>query len=144
MLEPIITEKLKSGATVTIQPKGTSMLPLIVQGKDEVVLKTPTKNLKKYDIIFYKRPSGQFVLHRIIKVRKNDFVLCGDNQTDYEYGITPNMVLAVAVEIIKNSKSVSVNDKEYLRYCKSQLIKIKYKRIKIKTKRLIKFILRIK
>ena len=76
MLEPIIQEKLNSGATVTIQPKGISMLPLIRQGQDEVVLKKPSGRLNKYDIAFYKRKSGQFVLHRIIKKRKNDYVIC--------------------------------------------------------------------
>ena len=112
MLEPIITEKLANGATVTIQPKGTSMLPLIRQGQDEVVFKKPSGRLKKYDIPFYKRKSGQFVLHRIVKVRKNDYIICGDNQTDYEYNITDDMILAVVEAIKRDGKTIPVTDKE--------------------------------
>jgi hypothetical protein len=144
MLEPIITEKLNAGATVTIQPRGTSMLPLIRQGQDEVILKKPTGRLKKYDIPFYKRESGQFVLHRIVKVRKNDYVLCGDNQTDYEYNITDDMILAVVDAIIRNGKTIPVTDKDYLAYCKKHLLNTKKRRLIGKLKKVIKFILRWK
>lgn len=141
MLEPIILEKLNSGASITIQPKGTSMLPLIHQGRDEVILKKPKTKLKKYDIAFYKRASGQFVLHRIIKARKNDYVFCGDNQRDYEYNITDDMILAVAQKLIIDGKTISVDDKEYLKYCKKQLLVIKKRRIIGTLKRIVKFIL---
>jgi len=144
MLEPIITEKLNAGATVTIQPRGTSMLPLIRQGQDEVILKKPTGRLKKYDVPFYKRESGQFVLHRIVKVRKNDYVLCGDNQTEYEYNITDDMILAVVDAIIRDGKTINVTDKENLAYCKKHLLKTKKRRLLGKIKKVIKFILRWK
>ncbi len=140
-LENIITQKLSLGACVTIQPKGTSMLPLIHQGRDEVILKKPSGRLKKFDIVFYKRASGQFVLHRIIKVRKNDYVLCGDNQTDYEYNITDDMILAVVEELIIDGKTISVTDCEYLKYVKNNFRDKKKRRIIGKIKRFIKFIL---
>ena len=140
-LENIITEKLSLGAHVTIQPKGTSMLPLIHQGRDEVILKKPSGRLKKFDIVFYKRASGQFVLHRIIKVRKNDYVLCGDNQTDYEYNITDDMILAVVEELIIDGKTIPTTDCEYIKYVKKNFRNIKKRRIIGKIKRFIKFIL---
>lgn len=144
MLEPIIKEKLDSGATVTIQPKGISMLPLIRQGQDEVILKKPTGRLNKYDIPFYKRESGQFVLHRIVKKRKNDYVLCGDNQIEYEYGITDNMIIAVVEAIKRDGKTIPVTDKEYMKYSKRHLLKTKKKRVISRIKKVIKFIIRYK
>lgn len=141
-LESIITEKLSSGACVTIQPKGISMLPLIHQGRDEVVLKKPSGRLKKFDIVFYKRASGQFVLHRIIKVRKNDYILCGDNQTEYEYNIKDDMILAVVDELIIDGKTVSVTDCEYIKYVKKNFRNIKKRRLIGKVKGFIKLILR--
>ena len=111
MLEPIIREKISMDAEVTIWPKGTSMLPMIRQGIDQVVLKKPQGRLKKYDVIFYKRDSGQFVLHRIVKVRKNDYVLCGDNQIEYEYGITDDMVIAVMSAFIHDSEIIKPDNK---------------------------------
>lgn len=137
-LEPIITEKLNSGAYVTISPKGTSMLPLLRQGIDEVILKKPSGRLKKYDIPFYKRSSGQFVLHRIVAVKKDGYVLCGDNQTDYEYGITDDMILAVADCIIRNGEKISTDKPGYLKYCRRQLKRNKIRRLKKKVKAFIK------
>ena len=59
---------------------GTSMLPLIRQGKDLLIIEPPDGRLKKYDIPLYRRDSGQYVLHRVLKVREQDYVLCGDHQ----------------------------------------------------------------
>lgn len=122
-LEPIMLEKLKNGGKIRIMPKGTSMLPMIRQGIDEVELILPTKRLKKYDIPFYKREDGQFVLHRIVKVRKKDYVLCGDNQTQREYGITDDMIFAVVTGYIRDGEYIPVSDKKYLNYCKKHVLK---------------------
>ena len=61
----VIEEILNAGGEFRMYPKGTSMLPLIVQGRDSVVLKkrieSPQSPLKKNDIAFYRRSNGQFV-----------------------------------------------------------------------------------
>ena len=54
-----------------ITPKGTSMLPLLRQGIDTIKVIKPTSPFKKYDVILFKRKDGSYVLHRIIKVKKN-------------------------------------------------------------------------
>ena len=140
-LEPIIREKLAMGGTVIIKPKGTSMLPLIRQGIDEVVLKCPDGRLKKYDIPFYKRKNGQFVLHRIVKVRKNDYVLCGDNQTEYEYGIRDDMIIAVVAEIVRDKKHIKTDNRQYMKYCRRHVRRQKLKR---KYRRLARILLKIR
>jgi hypothetical protein len=43
---------------------------------------------KKYDVIFYRRENGQYVLHRIIKIKKDGYVCRGDNQTAKEYPVS--------------------------------------------------------
>ena len=83
---------------------GTSMLPLIRQGRDLLVIEKPSGRLKKYDIPLYKRTSGQYVLHRIIKVRENDYVICGDNRIKKEYGVTDGQIVGVLTAIIRNGK----------------------------------------
>ena len=81
----IINEVLESGGEFLLSPKGTSMLPLIVHGQDRVVLKKYTGEAKKYDIAFYRRTDGAFVLHRIIKKQKDgsllvNFKACGERE----------------------------------------------------------------
>ena len=51
--------------------------------------------MKKRDIILYKRDSGQYVLHRIVKVKDNTFTLVGDNQHELEHGIRLDQILAI-------------------------------------------------
>jgi len=33
--------------------------------------------LKRYDVSLFKHYNGQYVMQRITKVRKNDYVICG-------------------------------------------------------------------
>ena len=95
---------------------GDSMMPLIRQNRDLLIIEKVSGRLKKYDVTLYKRDSGQFVLHRIIKVRKDDYVMCGDNRWQKEYGITNRHIIGVLTGVIRDGKTISVNDKKYRLY----------------------------
>ena len=98
----LIEEVLASGGEFRMYPRGTSMLPLIVQGEDSVVLRRSDKPLKRLDIAFYRRDSGQFVLHRIVKVNKKGiYTMCGDNQLVLEPGIRPDQIIGYVSDIYK-------------------------------------------
>ncbi len=106
----------KSGKLV-YKNKGDSMMPLIREGKDLMVItRKPKRRLKKYDVPLYKRDSGQYVLHRILKVRDKDYVICGDNRWKKEYGITDRHIIGVLSAVIRNGETVSVNDWRYKLY----------------------------
>ncbi len=107
----IIEEVLESGGEFLLSPKGTSMLPLIVQGEDRVVLKKyDTRLPKKYDIAFYRRANGAFVLHRILKIKKDgSYVMCGDNQTQLEHGVTSNQLIGYVSLIYKKDRTIVLN-----------------------------------
>ena len=62
-IEHIILETLDMGKAFKIHPNGISMEPLIHQGRDAVFIKKPEGRLKKYDIAFFKRENGEYVLH---------------------------------------------------------------------------------
>ncbi len=105
-MQPLIEESIKNGGNFTFYPKGTSMLPTIIPGKDTVKL-CELAQIKKYDILLYKRKNGQYIMHRIVKTKyfpKTNgivFTMCGDNQVIYEHGITPDMLIAKVKSIIK-------------------------------------------
>ncbi len=114
-LYPIIKEQLESGRTVALPITGTSMLPLLVAGRDNVILSSVEKpNIN--DIIFYRRDNGAFVLHRIIGMDENGYILCGDNQWVKEYGIKDHNIIGVVTEIHRDGKNFSINDAKYVRY----------------------------
>lgn len=113
-----IEDVLASGGDFRMYPKGTSMLPLIVQTRDSVVL---TRNFdtpaKKHDIAFYRRKSGQFVLHRVMDVREDGtYTMCGDNQTQLEYGIEKEQIIAYASGIYRKNKAVNMDGFAYSAY----------------------------
>ena len=81
---PIIEEQLKSGGKVSFTPRGTSMLPLFRDNVDTVILATPEFTLKKYNIVFYRRNNGQYILHRIVKVQKDSYKIRKKETEDKE------------------------------------------------------------
>lgn len=95
---------------------GDSMLPLLRQGRDLMVIRRTEGPLKKYDVPLYRRDSGQYVLHRILKVRGQEYVLCGDNRWQRETGITDRHILGVLTEIVRGGKTISVDSPGYRLY----------------------------
>ena len=55
--------------------EGDSMFP-IIRARDLLIIEAVKHPLRVGDVPLYKRDSGQYVLHRIIKVRKNDYLIC--------------------------------------------------------------------
>ena len=109
---------------------GDSMFPLI-QPRDLLIIKKwDGAPLKKYDIPLYKRDSGQYVLHRVIKVRKHDYVLCGDNRHWKETGITDRHILGVLTAIVRNGETISLDTPHYRRSAR----KLFFRRLKMKFK----------
>ncbi len=114
----VIEEVLASGGEFRMNPKGVSMLPLIVQGRDSVVLyRDENRKLKQNDMVFYRRDSGQFVLHRIMKAEDNGtYIMCGDNQISLEGGIRKDQIIAYVKQLYRKNKPVNFNGIRYRAY----------------------------
>lgn len=109
-------EEIKKHGRLIYTNVGDSMMPLIRQGRDILIISAVNGRLKKYDVPLYKRDSGQYVLHRILKVRADDYVICGDNRWQREYGITDRHIIGVLTGIVRDGKEISVNDGKYRAY----------------------------
>ncbi len=95
---------------------GDSMFPLIREGRDILIIVPPNGRLKKYDIPLYRRDDGKYVLHRVLKVRKDDYVICGDNRYSREYGICDRHVIGVLSTIIRDGKERRLSGWRYRLY----------------------------
>ena len=115
---PLISEVIESDGEFRLYPRGTSMMPLIREGIDSVLL-IKARDVSKNDMVFYKRENGQFVLHRAVKIKKNSYVMCGDNQFKLEKGIRQENVLAVVKGFYRDELYVDENNEEYRKYLKS-------------------------
>lgn len=114
---PLIRETLAAGKSVEFSPRGTSMLPMLRQGMDRVVLSPLPEKLQKYDLPLYQRENGQYVLHRIVKVGKA--ITCmGDNQIDLEEGLQESQMIGLVTAFYRGNKKISVTDWRYWLYCR--------------------------
>ncbi len=116
-LMPMIRQTLGEGRTVVIRPKGTSMLPLIRQGRDSVELSALPEKLRKYDLPLYQRPDGQYVLHRIVKVEET-FTCIGDGQFKKETGVEQAWMIARVTAVYREGKRISTDAFSYKLYCR--------------------------
>lgn len=136
-------EYLDQHGSMTYKFKGISMLPLLRQGKDLYTVRKKTdKRCEKYDVVLYYREPGEYVLHRIIEVREDDYVILGDNCVNKEYGIKDEDILGVMTAYIRGGKTHSVDEKAYRLYSKIWVgtygFRMFYRKVKRKIGRLVK------
>lgn len=113
----IIIEKLEQGGTVTFTPNGTSMLPMLRDGEDVVVLSKPNGRLHLFDIPLYKRKNGEYVLHRVVGFDADGgYILCGDNQFVNEHGIYDKDILGVVTAFHRKGKPYELTSVKYRLY----------------------------
>lgn len=112
----IIREQIALGSSAELPPRGVSMLPLIREGRDSVILSPVNGRLKKYDIPFYRRPDGTYVLHRVVGFEGDGYILCGDNQFVLEHGIGDEHIIAVVTGIRRGGKLIDMNGLPYRAY----------------------------
>ena len=69
---------------VSVPVAGSSMSPFLHHG-DTVYLDPVEELPKRGDIVLFTRPSGQYILHRVVKVNADgSYIMLGDAQTQRE------------------------------------------------------------
>lgn len=111
-----IAQELAKTGFLSYATTGRSMQPFIRSGKDIVHLraKKPGERFSKYDVILYRRRNAhKYVLHRIVKVLPDSYVLCGDNCLEKEPGITDEQVYGVLTGITRGGKNIRIHNRGY-------------------------------
>lgn len=116
-LIPLFKERLDAGQKVRFSPKGISMLPMLRQDTDTVVLSPLPDKLRKYDLPLYQRDDGKYILHRIVKAGET-YTCIGDNQFELEHGLRHDQMIAVVTAFYRGDKLHSVNELGYQIYCR--------------------------
>lgn len=116
-LSPVLEELFKEGLSCNIQVTGNSMLPLWRDRRDQVTLAAcDSASLKKRDLVLYQRESGQYVLHRILRISDGYMDLCGDAQEEIEEKVSVSAVIAKVVRICRNGRWISCGHFLYRSY----------------------------
>ena len=110
MTETSFEKQLEETGTLCYKNAGVSMMPLIREGKDVIVIdRRPAGRLKKYDVALYTRPGASggsaYVLHRVMKVNPDGtYWILGDNCTAGET-VKEEKILGVLSRVVCNGRN---------------------------------------
>ena len=108
--EALLTE----GKSIQIKPQGYSMYPLIVPGRDSVVIAPATAAFyRRGDVVLFRSTDKKLTLHRVLRRKKNAYYMVGDNQKEPEGPIARGQIIGVLTKIIRNGRSFSVKHPLY-------------------------------
>ena len=124
--------------------RGYSMLPMLRQNRDLVILRAPVSRLRKYDVALYRRGQS-YVLHRVIGVEADHYRIRGDNTYNVEI-VPDSAVIGVLTGFTRDGKQHQVTDMDYRLYarvwCAVYPLRAVAVRVKAKVKSLLKKMLR--
>ena len=115
-LVPLFQERLTAGQQVRFSPMGISMLPMLREGRDSVVLSPAPERLCRYDLPLYRRDDGAYVLHRVTEAG-DTYTCIGDNQFIPEPGVRRDQIIAVVTGFRRNGRDHTVTEPGYRLYC---------------------------
>lgn len=85
------------------------MEPLLHNQMSTVVIKKKTESLKQYDVALYQRPhKKEYVLHRVVKVLKDGYLICGDNRI-WQEKVPENWVIGVMIGYFADEENVYIS-----------------------------------
>lgn len=104
----LIQLQLETAGRANLTVTGYSMLPMLVQYRDSVILAPVSGRLKAGDVALFQRDDGSYVLHRVIAVTPDGYQFCGDNQAWLEF-VTPSQLVAVVIGYVRKGKERTGN-----------------------------------
>lgn len=102
-----LIEDNKSVSTIVT---GGSMLPFLGSNRDYVYLEKVNREFKKGDIVLFIRKDENYVLHRIVKVKKEGYYLCGDSQNVLEGPVSSQDIKALVTHVKRKGKIICEKD----------------------------------
>lgn len=106
----VLRELTEEGKEVSLLIAGSSMSPFLIHERDYICFKKPDRELRKGDMVFYQRKTGQFVMHRIWKVRSEGFYIVGDAQTEIEGPVEREQIFAIVTRVKRKDKWIKPGD----------------------------------
>ena len=95
---------------------GWSMMPLLRERHDVIeIRKKEPGRCKKYDVVLYKR-HGQYILHRILRVLPEGYVVAGDNNSFLDPIVADEDILGVMTRVIRDGKDITMDEHFYRLY----------------------------
>lgn len=126
---------IKEHGFILYTNNGFSMMPLLREKKDIIEIRPLLQRPQKYDVVLYKRRNS-YILHRILKVLPDGYIIAGDHNTFLEKDVTDDMILGVMTKVIRNGRTITPDSRRYKLYVhlwcdyyplRMLILKIKYR-----------------
>ena len=99
-------EVLKTEEEASSLTKGYSMYPMLRPHKDIVTVSRVKDKFRKGDVVLYPGTSGDFILHRIMRIKKDVFIIRGDNNYFTEI-ISKDKIVGKLKEFYRGGKHIN-------------------------------------
>lgn len=106
----ILKSIVEDGHEASMTIVGSRMAPFLIHNRDKIYFSKPYKPLKRGDMVFYQRTNGQYVMHRIINVKDDEFYMIGDVQTEVEGPIKREQIFAKITRVERKGKTFTNKD----------------------------------
>ena len=114
-----LEEGIEQNGEIMVCTSGISMYPMLRHRKDMVVVEKLNRPLKKYDVPVYRTSTGKVVMHRILKIKPDGYIIRGDNLFHKEYDVKDENIIGVLKSFYRDGKfydcSTSLIYKIYVR-----------------------------
>lgn len=137
-MEHKIEDILKKEGIYISTISGMSMHPMLRDRRDTIIVKPIIQPPGKYDVVLY-RSQKKYVLHRIIKINKEYYIICGDNCIQKEI-VYPDQVIGVLSEFYRDEKKVNMQNHLYYLYVRIWCSDWGLRQLCLKIKRKIAYI----
>ena len=113
-----LLRSLPEGEELLLQVTGWSMMPMLFHGRSTVTLvRERAYTPKKGDVVLFRRPTGEFVLHRVCKVEPSGLLLINGDAQSWTERILPVQVVAKVTGFYRRRREISVGNRGYRIYC---------------------------
>ncbi len=106
----MLRELVREGKEVSMLIAGSSMSPFLCHGRDRICFKAPWRAPRRGDMVFFERPGGQFVMHRIRLKKPEGYYMIGDAQTVTEGPVQPERIFAIVTKVCRKGKWLGPGD----------------------------------
>ena len=109
-------EELRTQGKLVYRNHGSSMLPLIRQDRDLIIIQPrPAGRCRKYDAVLYKH-NERYILHRILKVLDRGYEICGDHNWKKDPVIYDEEIIGILTAVVRDGKEVRADSFRYRIY----------------------------
>lgn len=110
----VLKDLVEEGHQVSLAVEGWSMSPFLVHRRDTLYFGRPHRKLRRGDMVFYQRATGQYVMHRICRIRPEGYYLVGDAQQEIEGPLEESRIFALVTAVERKGKRIGPGDPRWM------------------------------